>query len=107
MPPLRSRAPRWREATRQPELAGRALRRGRLQLARLRAAYPGYRVWTDVTFAESAPGTAIPVVCVGSGDDCTTRIHYDERQRIRAVLNGRAQLAQSCSERCRSTPTGR
>lgn len=81
LPELRTREVRRRDATRQPPLVGRTLRRERLTLPRLRAAYPGYRVWTDVTFAEGSPGTAIPVVCVGVGDECTTRIHYDRQRR--------------------------
>lgn len=85
MPALRSRAPRWREASTQPELVGRVLRSQSLTLARLRAAYPGYHVWTDVTFTESSPGTAVPVVCVGNGRECTTRIHHDEQRRWRRV----------------------
>ena len=84
VPALRSRPPRWREATTQPPLVGRALRQ-RLELTRLRAAYPGYHVWTDVTFAESSPGTAIPVVCVASNHACSTRIHYDGERRWRRV----------------------
>ncbi|MCB9594780.1 MAG: hypothetical protein H6719_18815 [Sandaracinaceae bacterium] len=63
-----------------------ALLRAPLTLARIRGAYAGRAVHTDVGFYESSPNVPYPIVCVGGpGNDCATVIVHDDRRRATSV----------------------